>query len=347
MYLSFYELKEKPFNATPDPNFLHLTPGHREALSQLVYGVQESRGFIVLTGPVGTGKTTLLQAFFRRCDGEVEIAFIPFSMLSFDEILTYMLNRLGVTETIDSRVQQLQTLHNLLIDRRRAGQKTVLVIDEAQNLDPMTLEQIRLLSNFESPTEKLLQILLVGQPELKAKLELPELHQLKQRIGLCCAIPSLTLDESREYIRHRLRIAGAKDVHLFTEDAERRIAKYTEGIPRLLNIVCDHCLLFGYADQQRNVDRRIVRQTIAYLDEARRPKSLGQGISRWYMSGVLRWSCVVLIAGLLGWVALRFLPAEELAGITHRLEEHLSALGSSAHHVLSSLRTSFREMLPK
>jgi general secretion pathway protein A len=345
MYLSFYELKEKPFNATPDPKFLHLTPGHREALSQLVYGIQESRGFIALTGAVGTGKTTLLQALVQRLDGEVEVTFIPFSMLSFDEILAYMLNSFGVAEAADSRVQRLQALHRLLIDRRRAGQKTVLIIDEAQNLDPMTLEQIRLLSNFESPAEKLLQILLVGQPELRAKLELPELRQLKQRIGLRCNIPMLTLAESRDYIRHRLRVAGAKDVHLFTEDAERRIATYTGGIPRLLNIVCDHCLLFGYADQKRKVDRGTVRQAIVYLEEAKRPKPFGQGISRRRTTGVLRWIGVVLMASILGWLAWHFLQAKDLAGIMDRLERHVSALGSSAHNFLSSLLTSFRERL--
>jgi general secretion pathway protein A len=345
MYPSFFELKEKPFNATPDPKFLRLTPGHREALSQLVYGIQESRGFIVLTGAVGTGKTTLLQALVQRLDGEAEVAFIPFSMLSFDEILAYMLNSLGVAEPLDSRVQRLHTLNRLLIDRRRAGQKTVLIIDEAQNLDPMTLEQIRLLSNFESPTEKLLQILLVGQPELKAKLELPELHQLKQRIGLRCTIPTLTVDESHDYIRHRLRVAGAKDVHLFTEDAEKRIVQYTGGIPRLLNIICDHCLLFGYADQKRKIDRKIVGQAIAYLEEAKRPKPHGRGIPQWSTRGLLRWGFVVLIAGMLGWGAWHVLHAEELAGLTHRLEGHLSELVSSGRHVLTSLLTPVRDML--
>lgn len=347
MYLAFYELKEKPFDATPDPKFLHLTPGHREALSQLVYSIQESRGFIVLTGGVGTGKTTLLQALIQRFDGEAEIAFIPFSMLSFDEILAYMLNRLGVAETMSSRVQRLQTLNSLLIDRRQVGQKTVLMIDEAQNLDPMTLEQIRLLSNFETPTEKLLQILLVGQPELKAKLELPELHQLKQRIGLYCGIPPLTLDESRAYIRHRLRIAGVKDVHLFTDDAERRIAKYTGGIPRLLNIVCDHCLLFGYADQKRKVDRGIVGQAVAYLEEGKRYKCVRGGTSQWHTRSLLQWVFVVIIVAFLGWVALHLLRSEDLVGILHRLEGHLSALATSAQTFLSSLLRPFRGMLSR
>jgi general secretion pathway protein A len=288
-----------------------------------------------------------LQALIQRFAGEAEIAFIPFSMLSFDEILAYMLNSLGVVEPMSSRVQQIQTLNNLLIDRRQAGQKTVLMIDEAQNLDPMTLEQIRLLSNFETPTEKLLQILLVGQPELKSKLELPELHQLKQRIGLYCNIPPLTLDESRAYIRHRLRIAGAKDVQLFTDDAERRIARYTRGNPRLLNIVCDHCLLFGYADQKRKVDRGIVGQAIAYLEAGKRSKSVRGGISQWHTGPLLRWASAVIIVAILGWAALHVLRPEDLPGNLQRLEGYLNVLATSANNALSSLLRPLHALLSR
>lgn len=265
MYLTFYGLKEKPFSATPNPKFLYLTPGHREALAQLLYGVQESKGFIVLTGEVGTGKTTLLHTLLQRLDGNTEVAFIFHSKLPFDGILEYMLEDFGIAKTAGTQAQRFFALNNFLIERRRAGQNTVLIIDEAQNLDPPTLEQVRLLSNFETPTEKLLQILLVGQPELKAKLELPELRQLKQRIGLRCSIPPLTPEETRDYIRHRLRIAGARDGGLFTHHAVRRIADHTRGNPRLVNIVCDHCLLIGYADQKRTINQDIVEQAIEYL----------------------------------------------------------------------------------
>ena len=150
--------------------------------------------------------------------------------------------------------------------RRRAGQNTVLIIDEAQNLDPPTLEQIRLLSNFETPRDKLLQIMLIGQPELKARLNLPELRQLKQRIGIRCAIPSLTPDEARDYIRFRLRTAGARDAGLFTDRAIARINDYAKGIPRVINLAGDHCLLIGYADQRRRIEPDIVEQAIAYLE---------------------------------------------------------------------------------
>src|SRR5204862_4846810 len=200
MYLKFFGLLEKPFNPTPDPRFLYMSPGHREALAQLLYGVQERKGFIVLTGQVGTGKTTLVHALRQRLNGQTAVAFVFNSTLPFDGILEYALQDLGVPKAGESRAQQLIALNNFLVERERAGQNTVLILDEAQNLDASTLEQVRLLSNFETPTSKLLQIVLVGQPELKARLQLPELQQLKQRIGLRCQIPPLASDEIRDYI---------------------------------------------------------------------------------------------------------------------------------------------------
>ena len=266
MYLSFYGLKEKPFNATPDPKFLYLSAAHREALAQLVYGTQERKGFIVLTGNVGTGKTTLLHALRQRLNARTAVSFVVNSSLSFDGILEFMLEDLGIAKGAESRSQRLLALNDFLIEQERAGQNTVLVLDEAQNLDPLTLEQIRLLSNFETPNNKLLQIVLAGQPELKAKLLLPQLQQLKQRIELRCQIAPLTGEQAREYIRTRLRVAGARDLGVFSERAVERITKYSGGVPRLISIVCDHCLVFGYADQQRRIGRHTVNEAIKYLE---------------------------------------------------------------------------------
>ena len=295
MYLTFYGLSEKPFNTTPDPKFLYMSPGHREALAQLLYGTQERKGFIVLTGKVGTGKTTLLHTLCQRLNGQSAFSFVVNSTLRFDELLEYVLEDLGIAKGGDSRAQRLISLNNFLIERERAGQNTILIIDEAQNLDAATLEQIRLLSNFETPTNKLLQILLVGQPELKAKLDLPELRQLKQRVGLRCQIPPLTLEETRAYIRTRLRIAGAKDLGLFSDEAVVRLSAYSGGIPRVINTVCDHCLLFGYADQKRRISRQIVNQAIEYLEAGTRPqpRELNRPTARF-----VRWSLGTLVATL-------------------------------------------------
>jgi len=292
MYLTFYRLKEKPFNATPDPRFLYLTPGHREALAQLVYSVRENRGFLVLTGEVGTGKTTLLQAFRQRLDGKAAVAYVFNSTLSFDELLDDILEELGVPTPARSPAQRLLALRRFMLDRRRAGQSTVLILDEAQNLRAVTLEKIRLLSNLETPTEKLVQILLVGQPELRAKLERPELRQLQERIELQCSLVPLSRAQIRDYIQSRLRVAGADDRDLFSDRALNRIAAYSSGIPRRINILCDHCLVIGYADQRRRIDDDIVGQAIESLRgragrPARRPTSRARTIwERWVLGAV-------------------------------------------------------------
>jgi general secretion pathway protein A len=267
LYLRFYRLREKPFNLTPDPKFLVLTPSHREALAQLIYGVQDRKGFILLTGEVGTGKTTLLRTLMTRLEGRAEVAFVINSTLQFDGLLEYLLADFGIAGVAGSRAQRLMALNRFLIDHRRADVTTVLIIDEAQNLDVRTLEQIRLLSNFETHSDKLLQIILAGQPELREKLQKPELRQLRQRIGLRCAITPMDSEQVEQYIVSHLRVAGAPDPQLFTSAAIRRIAKYSGGIPRVVNMVCDHSLLIGYANQARGIDADIVQRAIAYLEE--------------------------------------------------------------------------------
>src|SRR5215467_6094146 len=299
--LAFFGLQQKPFNPTPDPRFLYPSPGHREALAQLLYGVQEHKGFILLTGEIGTGKTTLLRTLLSRLEGNCASAFIFDTTLPFEGILEYMLEDLGVAKPGESHVQRLISLNNFLIERRRAGQNTVLALDEAQNLSLEALEQIRLLSNFETETEKLLQILLVGQPELLDKLDRPELRQLKQRIGLRYRILPLAAEETRDYIRTRLRIAGASDLGLFSDAAITRIAEYSGGIPRLINTLCDHCLLIGYADQIRHIDRKIVDEAVQYLEEGeRRPRTRRRRPSFWRRT-LGRWGSraagVVLLGG--------------------------------------------------
>jgi general secretion pathway protein A len=285
MYLDFFGLREKPFNPTPDPRFLFLTPGHREALAQLVYGIHESKGFMVVTGEVGTGKTTLLQTLLKRLPAGTAVAYVFDSTLPFDEILEYVLADLGINRPGETRAQRLFALNSFLTERRRAGANTVLIIDEAQNLEPPTLERVRLLSNFESTTEKLLQIVLAGQPELEDRLARPELRQLRQRVGLHCTIPPLAGDETREYLRSRLRIAGARDLGLFSDAAVRRISGHARGIPRVVNLLADHCLLIAYAERQRIVDRATVDKAIAYLDRPMGGRATWVARPRWAVRG--------------------------------------------------------------
>ena len=272
MYLQFYGLREAPFSPTPDPKFLFQSTRHREALAQLLYGVRERKGFMVMSGEIGTGKTTLLRTLLAKLDRDTHVAYIHNSTLEIDGLLEYMLQDWGLKSTGTTQAQRLFELNEFLIDQHRQGLSPVLVVDEAQNLSIATLEAVRLLSNFETTSQKLMQILLVGQPELRTKLNSPELRQLKQRVGLRCHIGPLSPEETRLYIRHRLRIAGASDSGLFTDAAIQQITDYSEGIPRVVNIVCDHCLLSGFADSKRRIDAAVVDEAIEYLEEGERPQ---------------------------------------------------------------------------
>jgi len=303
VYLDFYGLKETAFGTTPDPKFLYHSPAHREALAQVMYGVQHNKGFIVLTGEVGTGKTTLLHTLRRRLDDSTAVAFLFNSTLPFDGILEYALEEFGVGKTANSPAQRLFALNNFLIERRRNGYNTVLILDEAQNLDVRTLEQVRLLSNFESPNEKLLQIVLVGQSELRSKLALPELRQLKQRVALSCTIRPLNPKETHECIRTRLRIAGATDLGLFSDRAIARIASYTGGIPRIVNILCDHCLVIGYAEQRRRISTDIVERAIQFLEQGDLERRKSWAIARRVGMTPLRWAITALAGLIIGTAA--------------------------------------------
>jgi type II secretory pathway predicted ATPase ExeA len=328
MYLSFYGLREKPFGPTPDPRFLYLTPGHREALAQLVYGVQEGAGFVVLTGEVGTGKTTLVQALCRRFDSQTTVAFVVNSTLSFDELLDCALQDFGIKTTGATRSQRLIALKEFLLAKDRADERAVLILDEAQNFSVQTLEGIRLLTNFETTTRKLLQIILVGQPEFAAKLALPQLRQLRQRVSIRCRIGPLTRQETGLYIRSRLRVAGAQDAQLFSDRALKRIAAASGGVPRLVNRMCDHCLLIGYAEQHRRIDERIVEQAIVYANEDR-------SRSAWLSSGgrarLRRWLPAMVVIGLVGGAVLMS-----------------SDFGSneSLHHLMDLVRTARGLLVP-
>lgn len=265
MYTKFYNLRERPFNLTPDSHFLYLSSQHREALGHLLYGIRERKGFILVSGEVGTGKTTLCRALITEIEGEAEVGFILNSFLSADELLKTINEDLSCHRGAVSRKELVDELNRFLLAEHEAGRNVVVLIDECQNLALPVLEQLRMLSNLETEKEKLLQIVLVGQPELRAMLEIPELRQLAQRITVTYHLKPLTRQETTRYIRYRLAIAsgGAEtDSVQFTGPALKRIYRYSEGLPRKINIVCDRALLIGYVRGSRKITESIVRNAL-------------------------------------------------------------------------------------
>jgi len=275
MYESFYGLKENPFNVTPNPEYLFLSENHKEALAQLLYGVREKKGFIVITGEVGTGKTTLIYYLLDKLNGNnhTKTAFLFNPKLTVNDFIQYILKDLGVRVQGQTKGEYLHNLHRYLLNAYRKGERVVLIVDEAHGLDPELLEEIRLLSNLETSKSKLLQIVLVGQPELDKTLSQPEFRQLRQRINLRYCLLPLSEKETKDYIEKRLRIAGAKDP-VFTERAKEEIYSMSRGIPRLINILCDNALLNGYALDKTIVDAKSVREVAKDLKLKRKLRKI-------------------------------------------------------------------------
>lgn len=263
MYESFYGLNIAPFNVCPDPRFLVLTRATRESLACLEYGVKSRKGFIVLTGEVGTGKTTLLNkllASLRR--SQVSTAFVFNPRLDVLDFLEFMMTDFGIPCRSRNKTQMLIQLNHWLLERYRAGENAVVIVDEAHELSHELLEEIRLLTNVETSTEKLLQVVLSGQPELDEKLRDPSLRQLRQRITLRCRTSALTPQQTAEYINTRLQIAGTKQA-VFSPDAIDAIHAFSRGIPRVINLLCEHALISGFVEQKRPVTGDIVTD-VAY-----------------------------------------------------------------------------------
>lgn len=261
MYGSFFGLKENPFNVNPDPRYLYLTRQTQEALAGLTYGIQNRKGFILLTGEVGTGKTTLLNRLLDWLHGQrVKTAFVFNSKLDVNELFDFILADFEVPCETRQKSHMLMRLNQWLLDRYRTGETAVLIIDEAQNLSLEVLEEIRLLTNLETATEKLLQIVLTGQPELEEKLKLPQVRQLRQRITLRCRTMPLSLEETFGYIAERLRIAGTSGEPIFSKEAIQTIHMYSRGIPRVVNLLCEHALINAYVDHVRPVPAHLVEE---------------------------------------------------------------------------------------
>ncbi len=267
MYTSHFKLRENPFSLTPDPKYLFLSRQHREALHHLIYGVKEKKGFIVVTGGIGTGKTTLSRALLALMDPSVETALIFNSYLSDMELLEvinqeFKIPLVGIDRT---KRRYIDSLNTFLMSNHKEGKNAVVLIDEAQNLSRNVLEQIRMLSNLETETEKLLQIVLVGQPELRDLLAQPSLRQLAERISVRYHLDSLSRGDVSDYIDHRLAVAGDKGHVNFADDTFGKIYDFSRGNPRRINILCDRAMLIAYAENLHEIDRKVVKLAVRDL----------------------------------------------------------------------------------
>jgi general secretion pathway protein A len=269
MYTKFYGLTEKPFNITIDPNFLFFSRVHKDAFSHLLYGIKEKKGFIVITGDIGAGKTTLCRALLNQFDETTKTAYIFNPSLTGRQLLEAILEDFGVPPEKKDKVVLFRQLNRFLLDELSRGHNVVLIIDEAQNMKHSLLEELRMLSNLETEKEKLFQIILVGQPELRDKLNSPQLVQLRQRVSVRFHLAPLQKDEIGLYIYHRLKVAGSSGDIIFTQDALEKIFLYSNGIPRLINQVCDRALLHGYVKETKTIDVDIIKKCISEIEGVR------------------------------------------------------------------------------
>jgi general secretion pathway protein A len=297
MYTSFFGLNEKPFSITPDPRYLFMSERHGEALAHLVYGVTESGGFMQLTGEVGTGKTTLVRTLLlNRMPANADVAVVLNPQLSAREFLITICEELGIAVPADrSSIKALiDTLNHHLLDAHSDGRRTILVVDEAQNLAPDVLEEVRLLTNLETAKQKLLQIVLIGQPELRDLLARNDLRQLAQRVTGRYHLEPLSRDETAQYVDHRLKVAGALG-EVFDAGAKREVFRLSQGVPRLINVICDRALLGAYTVESRRVNRRMVRRAAIEITG----KTEKATWPRWAIPAIGMGAAVVIVAGFL------------------------------------------------
>jgi general secretion pathway protein A len=267
MYWKYYRFKEKPFEITPDQKFLYLSEIHQEALAHLQYAIKEGKGFTVITGEAGTGKTTLVHTLLGELDGNIKTCYIFNPILERADFLNYICDDLGIkSDGMKSRGQSLAALHNFLLNCFERNEKVFLIIDEAHSMDPDLLQEVRLLTNLETTKNKLLHVILLGQPELNKILKEPRFRPLKQRITVRYHLRPLNFQETKEYIIYRLKRAGSRNISLFDNNAIKEIYRYSKGLPRLINIVCDNALLAGFALERTRIGKPIIRDVINSLE---------------------------------------------------------------------------------
>ncbi|MEJ2699374.1 MAG: AAA family ATPase, partial [Desulfuromonadales bacterium] len=301
MYCEFYGFKEKPFTITPNPRFIFLSKNHKEVFAHLLYGIRNHSGFIEVSGEVGTGKTTVLRTLLNQLqDDAYRLAFIFNPSLSALDLLRSINREFGIPDEPHNATALLAALNDFLLRENAAGRTVVLVIDEAQNLEPAVLEQIRLLSNLETETDKLIQIILVGQPELGRMLDQPGLRQLSQRITVRYDLHPMDFDDTRAYIEHRLAVAGCVNRKLFTPGAVKKIYRFAKGFPRLINILCDRALLIGYSEDIQEISASVVDAAIGEL----RRENQGRASRNYFWLTAFGAVIVFMLAG----VSLSLLP---------------------------------------
>jgi general secretion pathway protein A len=286
MYCDFFGFNEKPFTITPNPHFIFLSGNHREAFAHLIYGIDSHAGFIAMIGEVGTGKTTVLRTLLTQLDPvKYRSALIFNPCLSGEQLLASICREFGLETSERSSFGYLDVLNSFLLEQHSAGKTVVLVVDEAQNLTPDVLEQVRLISNLETERDKLIQIILAGQPELNDVLNRHDLRQLGQRITVRCRLTPMNKNDTGDYIRHRLKVSGCRIPDLFTRGAVKRIYRFSRGIPRLINIVCEQSLVMAWTQESSTVTPAIASRVIMGAQTNPDRRGLWQRIHSWLWSG--------------------------------------------------------------
>ncbi|HRT61716.1 MAG TPA: ATPase, T2SS/T4P/T4SS family [Syntrophales bacterium] len=275
MYEAFYGLKEKPFNLNPDPDYLYMSPGHENAYTHLEYAIQESKGFVVVTGEVGSGKTTLINYLLRKIPETVHVGIINNTFVDPQELLKMICQEFELEIGDSDKTVLLTRFYSYLIDQYSQKKRVILIIDEAQNLPEASLEEIRMLSNLESEKHHLIQMILVGQPQLKEKLQRKSLEQFVQRVTVYCHLDALDKVQVENYIHHRLRVAGAENLDIFDPDAVKALYRHSLGIPRLINTLCDGAMVYGYADEVKVIGRDLIEAVAQARDLGGKEKEEG------------------------------------------------------------------------
>jgi general secretion pathway protein A len=263
MYEAFYGLKEKPFNLLPDPDFLFMSKEHENAYTYLQYAVSENKGFVVVTGEIGSGKTTLINYLLGKIGQEMQVGLINNTYLAPEQLLRMVCREYELNVEGRDKAELMDAFHTFLLEQFARQQRVILFIDEAQNLSPQAMEEVRMLSNMEAEKHHLIQIIMVGQPELRSKLQRKDLEQFSQRVSVYCHLKALENDEVAQYIRHRLKAGGASKLDLFDQEAINEISRCSRGIPRLINSICDTALVYGFADAREVIDLKIIRDVVA------------------------------------------------------------------------------------